>query len=236
MDLPLPENERERVKALEFYQIIGTPPEPAFDDIAELAAQFSDCPVGVINLISDTKEWLKAKYGLTPELSELPRGTTCSTTLCQSDLLVVPDLREDDRFRELAYVAGEPYFRFYVGMPLINPEGFALGALCVLDFEPRHITFAQAEAIRRLSRQVVSQLELRRSFLELKATREALAAEKKKADDLMLNILPQYIADELKHQKHVEPRYYESVTIMFTDFKGFSQIAQSLSPDSSWKT
>ncbi len=40
MDLPLPENERERVKALESYQIIGTPPEPAFDDIAELAAQF----------------------------------------------------------------------------------------------------------------------------------------------------------------------------------------------------
>lgn len=230
MDLTLAEDERARVKALESYRIIGTPPEPAFDDIAELAAQIVDCPVGVINLISDTKEWLKAKYGLTPELTEIPRGTTCSTTLNLSDLLVVPDLREDERFRDLTYVAGEPYFRFYAGMPLINPEGFALGTLCVLDFEPRHVTFGQAEAIRRLSRQVVSQLELRRNLLELKATREALAAEKNKADELMLNILPEHIAKELKLRNRVEPRYHESVTIMFTDFKGFSQFAQSLEP------
>jgi class 3 adenylate cyclase len=142
----------------------------------------------------------------------------------------VPDLREDERFRELTYVAGDPYCRFYAGMPLINPEGYALGTLCVLDFEPRHITFAQAEAIRRLSRQVISQLELRRNLLELKATREALAAEKKKADELMLNILPEYIANELKHKKYVEPRYYDSVTIMFADFKGFTQFAQNLEP------
>ena len=109
---------------------------------------------------------------------------------CQSDLLVVPDLHEDDRFRELSYVAGEPYCRFYAGMPLINPEGYALGTLCVVDFKPRQITFAQAEAMRRLSRQVVAQLELRRNLLELKAAREALAAEMRKAKDLLLNILP----------------------------------------------
>src|SRR5512134_4181318 len=115
----------------------------------------------------------------------MPRGTTCSTTLCQSDFLVVPDLREDDRFRELSYVVGEPYCRFYAGMPLINPEGYALGTLCVVDFQPRQITFAQAEAMRRLSCQVVAQLELRRNLLELHAGREALAAEKRKAQDLL---------------------------------------------------
>jgi class 3 adenylate cyclase len=230
MDFPVPENERERVKAVDSYHIVGTPPEPAFDDAAELAAQILDCPVGIINFISDTREWLKAKYGVTPELTEMPRGTTCSTTLCQSGLLVVPDLREDDRFRELSYVAGEPYCRFYAGMPLINPEGYALGTLCVVDFEPRQITFAQAEAIRRLSRQVVAQLELRRNLLELTAAREALAAEKRKAQDLLLNILPAEIADELEREKRVEPRYYALATIMFADFKGFTRFAESLEP------
>jgi GAF domain-containing protein len=155
MDFPIPKNERERVKAVDSYRIIGTPPEPVFDDVAELAAQILDCPVGIINFISETREWLKAKYGVTPELTEMPRGTTCSTTICQSDLLVVPDLREDDCFRELSYVAAEPYCRFYVGTPLINPEGCALGTLCVVDFEPREITFAQQGAMRRLARQVV---------------------------------------------------------------------------------
>lgn len=230
MGFPIPENERERVKAVEFYQIIGTPPEPAFDDIAGLAAQIVGCPVGIVNLISDTREWLKAKYGLTAELTEMPRGTTCSTTLYLSDLLVVPDLREDDRFRELSYVAAEPFCRFYAGMPLINPEGYALGTLCVVDFQPRQITFAQAEAIRQLARQVVSQLELRRNLLELNATREAFAAEKKKAEELLLNILPDEIADELEHQRRVEPRYYASATIMFTDFKGFTHFAESMEP------
>jgi class 3 adenylate cyclase len=232
MGFPVPENERERVKAVDSYHIVGTPPEPAFDDIAELAAQFLDCPVGIINLISDTREWLKAKYGVTPELTEMPRGTTCSTTLCLSDLLVVPDLSEDDRFRELSYVAGEPYCRFYVGMPLINPEGYALGTLCVVDFKPRQIAFAQAEAMRRLSCQVVAQLELRRNLLELHARREALAAEKRKAQDLLLNILPAEIAAELEREKRVEPRYYASATIMFTDFAGFTRFAESLEPRS----
>jgi class 3 adenylate cyclase len=230
MHFPVPENERERVKAVDSYRIIGTPPEPVFDDVAELAAQFLDCPVGIINFISETREWLKAKYGVTPELTEMPRGTTCSTTLCQSDLLVVPDLREDDRFRELSYVAGEPYCRFYAGMPLINPEGYALGTLCVVDFEPRQITFAQAEAIRPLARQVVGHLELRRNLLDLTAAQEALAAERRKAQDLLLNILPAEIADELEREKRVEPRYYASATIMFTDFKGFTRFAESLEP------
>jgi adenylate cyclase len=230
MGFPIPENERERVKAVESYQIIGTPPEPAFDDIAELAAQILGCPVGVVNLISDTREWLKARYGLTPELTEMPRGTTCSVTLYLSDLLVVPDLREDDRFRDLAYVAGEPFCRFYAGMPLINPEGYALGTLCVIDFQPRQITFAQGEAIRQLSRQVVSQLELRRNVLELKATQKALAAAKKRANELLLNILPDEIADELESQGRVDPRYYASATIMFADFKGFTHFAESMEP------
>ncbi|MFO1128094.1 MAG: adenylate/guanylate cyclase domain-containing protein [Rhodospirillales bacterium] len=230
MDFPVPENEPARVVALDSYHIVGTPPEPIFDDVAELAAQIVGCPVGIVNLISDTREWLKARYGLTPELVEMPRGTTCSTTLCLGDLLVVPDLSQDDRFRELTYVAGEPFCRFYAGMPLINPEGCALGTLCVVDFEPRQITFAQGEAIRRLARQVVAQLELRRNLLELAAAREALAAEKRKAQDLLLNILPAEIAAELEREKGVAPRYYDSTTIMFTDFKGFTRFAESLEP------
>jgi class 3 adenylate cyclase len=84
--------------------------------------------------------------------------------------------------------------------------------------------------MRRLSRQVVAQLELRRNLLELTAAREALAAAKKKAEDLLTNILPAAVADELEREKRVEPRYHASATIMFTDFKGFTRFAESLEP------
>lgn len=230
MAYPIPENEPERVLAVESYQVAGSPPEVGYDDIAELAAEICHCPVGMINIIADTQEWLKAKYGLPPNLSYLPRGTACSTAICQSDLLTVPNLAQDERFSDQAVVRGEPHFRFYCGMPLINPEGYALGTVCVFDFEPRDLSFEQSEALRRLSRQTMAQLELRRKLLELSHAQQELELERKKSEQLLLNILPSTIAAELMAKGHVTPRFYEAVTIMFMDFKDFTKFAEKAEP------
>jgi adenylate cyclase len=230
MTYPVPDNEVERVAAVQTYHVTDTPPEMSYDDIAELAAEICHCPIGLINIIADTQEWLKAKYGLPPNLAYLPRGTACSTAICQSDLLTVPDLAHDERFADQAAVKGEPHFRFYCGMPLINPEGYALGTVCVFDFEPRELTFEQSESLRRLSRQTMAQLELRRKLIELSHARQALEVEMARSDELLLNILPATIADELKTRNEVEPRHYDSVTIMFTDFKGFTRFAEAAEP------
>ncbi len=230
MTYPIPDNEVERIAAVQTYHVTDTPPEVSYDDIAELAAEICHCPIGLINIIADTQEWLKAKYGLPPNLTYLPRGTACSTAICQSDLLTVPDLAIDERFADQASVKGEPHFRFYCGMPLINPEGYALGTVCVFDFEPRDLTFEQSESLRRLSRQTMAQLELRRKLIELSNARQALEIEKTRSEELLLNILPAKIADELKTRNEVEPRHYHSVTILFTDFKGFTRFAEAAEP------
>ena len=117
-------------------------------------------------------------------------------------------------------------------MPLINPEGYALGSFCVLDFEARELTFEQTEAVRRLSQQVITLLELRRSLAQLSDAHEQLDKARRESDQLLLNILPATIADELKESHRVEPRYYKLVTIMFTDFKGFTRFAESMEPRS----
>jgi class 3 adenylate cyclase len=117
-------------------------------------------------------------------------------------------------------------------MPLINTEGYALGTVCVFDFEPRELSYEQSESLRRLSRQTMAQLELRRKLIELSGARQELESEKKKSDQLLLNILPAKIADELKIGDEVEPRYYDSATIMFTDFKGFTRMAEASEPRS----
>jgi adenylate cyclase len=230
MTYPVPDNEIERIAAVQTYHVTDTPPEVSYDDIAELAAEICHCPVGLINIIADTQEWLKAKYGLPPDLTCLPRGTACSTAICQSDLLTVSDLAIDERFADHASVKGEPHFRFYCGMPLINPEGYALGTVCVFDFEPRDLTFEQSESLRRLSRQTMAQLELRRKLIELSNARQSLEVEKRRSDELLLNILPAKIADELKARNEVEPRHYDSVTILFADFKGFTRFAEAAEP------
>lgn len=231
-DVPLPDDEAGRLESLESYHLVGTPAEIAFDDIAELAAHICECPVGYVTLVAETHDWPKGQYGLSPETAEpMPRSAVCcATTICQTDLLVVPDLREEERFARFPYVVAEPHFRFYAGMPLINPQGHALGTLCVLDFAPRRLTSEQAEAMRRLSRQAVAQLELRRSIHQLRCAQRQLAAEKERSDALLANILPAAVADELKRDGHVEPRYFDSVTIMFADFVDFTRRAERMEP------
>ena len=156
MQIPMPANEVERVAALRSYQILDTPPEAAYDEITELAADACQCPLAIIGMMDERREWLKAKYGLPPELTEVPREMNmCATTVCGSDILIVPDLRADERFSQYPVVVGAPHLRFYCGMPLISPDGYALGTLCVFDLEPREMRFEQAEAVRPgISRQV----------------------------------------------------------------------------------
>ena len=218
--------------------ILDTAPNIAYDEIGELAAQICQCPVAYISLMDDDRLWLKAKYGLPPDFNQCPREIAfCATTVCGTEMIVAPDLMLDQRFCEIPFVTGEPHLKFYCGMPLITGEGYALGTLCVMDFEPHQLTFEQTESLRRLSRQVMSQLEMRRRLIEfdkanteLEQARLDIAAEKKHTEELLINILPVSIADELKKNGKVQPNYVASATILFADFKGFTLLAERMEP------
>jgi adenylate cyclase len=232
-DFPVPDNEAERVIALESYNLIGTPTEPAFDDLAELAAQFCGCCMGYVTLMTATHESLRGQHGY-PDIPEWfepwPRAySCCAFTICQSDLVVIPDLK-DSPFAGYPSVNDDPYLRFYASMPLINPEGYALGTLCVVDTEPRELSPDHREFMRLLGRQTVAQLELRRKVVQLARSHDDLAAEKMRSDALLSNILPASVAEELKRERRVAPRYFESVTIGFVDFKGFTSRAEHMEP------
>jgi adenylate cyclase len=238
MSSPVPANETERLAALHALDIVGSAPETAYDEITELAAQICGCPVAYISFIDDDRRWLKARYGLPVEVTDAPReSAVCTTTICGTELLVVPDLKQDPRFESSPMVALQPPCRFYCGMPLITDEGYALGTLCVMDFEPRQLSFEQMESLRRLSHQVLSQLELRRKLIEygqtireLDQARLEAASEKARAEELLRNVLPAPIADELERNGRVQPRYTRSATILFADIQGFTLLAERTEP------
>ncbi len=226
-----------RLGALATYKALDTPPDFEHDALTEIAAEICRFPVALISLMDEHRQWFKSNYGL-PAITECPpEVSVCSTTICANDLLYVPDLTKDARFKELPTVVGEPRIRAYCGMPLVNPDGFALGTLCVIDFEPHQLSPSQREAVRRLARQAMSLLELRRQLLardamlmQLNAAVQAAEEAGKRADTLLYSIFPTSVADELKATGGVKPRYYELATILFSDFKDFTLLTDGLEP------
>jgi signal transduction histidine kinase len=157
---PTPANEGARLRALHELDILDTPPEEDFDHIAELAAGICGVPISLVSLIDAERQWFKARVGL--DVAETSRDVSfCAYAIMGRDLLVVPDLRDDPRFADSPAVRDNPGVRFYAGAPLVTSDGFPLGTLCVIDSQPRRLSFAQLQALRALARQVTAQLELR---------------------------------------------------------------------------
>jgi len=231
MSFPVPSNETERVAALRSYGILDSAPEVVYDEVSELAAQICQCPVAYVAFMDDDRLWLKAKYGVPADFRQCPREISfCQTTLCGVEMVMAPDVTLDERFRDLPFVTGEPHFRFYCGLPLITPEGHALGTLCIMDFQPRELSLEQIESLRRLSRQLLAQIELRRRLIDLDQAQAELAAEKARSDALLLNVLPGPIAEELKRNGKVAPRYTPAATVMFADMASFTRLTERMAP------
>ncbi len=195
---PLPQNESERLAALRRYDILDSLPEAAFDEITRLAAQIAGTPAAAINFLDEHRQWFKSRLGL--DFTESPRYVAfCGFTILQDDVMAVEDTTLDDRFSDNPLVTGKAAIRFYAGMPLISPEGFRLGTLLVVDHVPQKLSEEKAEALRILSRQVMTQLELRRHLVELahsvedhKRTEEALRTSEVFYQTLVES-LPQHI-------------------------------------------
>ena len=159
-------DESQRQAALDSYAVLDTSPEQAYDDIVLLAANLCDAPAAAISLIDHGRQWSKAQIGV--DHAQSPRAQAiCDAAIGNPmQMLVVEDIAKDPRFSATPVRIGQAPLRFYAGMPLLTPDGYPLGVVCVMDVKPRQLSAKQRAGLRVLARQVQHLFELRRLALE----------------------------------------------------------------------
>ncbi len=174
--------DKRRLEALHRYDILDTDPEPAFDRIATLAAHLFEAPIAMVNFLDRDRQWSKATVGLDQTETGLD-VSICLHTIATQSRMVVEDLATDEQFRENRYVKNFG-LAFYAGAPLITPDGYSIGTLCVLDFEPRAPSTKVLDRLSDLASMVVDELELRRENAQRQRTEAALRRSQEKYKSL----------------------------------------------------
>jgi transcriptional regulator with PAS, ATPase and Fis domain len=168
---PLPPDEQARLRDLQSFEILDTPEEAAFDEIAKIVSLIFDMPIALVSLVDEERQYFKARVGL--KASETHRDQAfCAHAILESDVMVVEDACEDERFADNALVTQNPRIRFYAGAPLISDEGHNLGTLCMIDVKPRTITTEQQLILQALAHRVITEMQLRRANRNLRDTRD----------------------------------------------------------------
>jgi PAS domain S-box-containing protein len=159
----LPLNEADRLKALRSYQILDTAYDNTFDNLVRLAARITGCPTALISFVDEDRQWFKARLGQTATETSRDAAFCAHTILDPAHPLIVNDATADARFADNPLVTADHGIRFYAGMPLVTPNGHALGSLCVIDYAPRRIDPACIDLLQGLALAVISSLELRKA-------------------------------------------------------------------------
>ncbi|HUH26716.1 GAF domain-containing sensor histidine kinase [Gelidibacter sp.] len=188
----LPTNERLRLSVLSEYQLLDTLPEEDYDNVTSLVASICDAPMSLITMLDKERNFFKSHHGV--PFQESPRDISfCGhAILGDGPIFIIQDARLDERFVNNPLIEGAKAI-FYAGVPLVNPEGYALGTLCVFDHKPRILTDSQKHALITLGKQVVNSLELRRQNLKLQAAKNELTLH-----NIQLKKFASHVSHDLK--------------------------------------
>jgi anti-anti-sigma factor len=170
-----------RLAAVRRYGILDTPPDPAFDRVAGLAARVTGAPIATVSIVDAERIWFKARHGL-DRLAQTPRAPgLCASAILGEGAHLVPDTAADPAARANPLVTALG-LRFYAGSPIVTPDGYRLGTVAVMDVEPGRVDPGELGVLADLAAMVADELELRleagRAMNAERALRTQLQREK----------------------------------------------------------
>jgi diguanylate cyclase (GGDEF)-like protein len=167
VEAPVPPDDAARVAALQRLGVLDQPVAADFVALTRLAVFVTGAPVSALNFIDATRQFQAATTGMDP--TETPRRESmCAHTIAANAPIVVADASRDPRFADSAFVDGRlGEARMYASIPLHDPDGYAVGSLCVVDPIVRSLSPEQQAALEDIAAQAERLLELRRQYLVL---------------------------------------------------------------------
>jgi len=174
--------ETTRLEELAKVQILDSEPEKDFANLVRLAASIFKTSYASVTLVDRDRVWFKASIGLSQK--ETPRDVSFCTYAIQNpfQILLVPDAKEDPRFANNPFVTSEPFIRFYAGVPLLSPNGAAVGTLCLYDDKVKTLTAEDLDILSGLGQQASKLLHLRLASIQLAETTKDLEQKKEELD------------------------------------------------------
>lgn len=172
----LASGEAARKTALGRYSILDTPPEDVFDRVGRLAARLFSTPIALVSFVEGQRQWFKSCFGVDVREADL-RISFCVDPIASKHVVVIPDTHADPEFADHP-LASSPYgIRFYAGAPLLDPEGVAIGTVCVMDTEPHpHVDVEDHDALGQLADIVIDELELRAATAKIHQSEQQYGA------------------------------------------------------------
>ena len=160
-NLRKPENEVQRIERLKYYDILDAENEAQFDDITQLAAQIFELPICQITLVDSDWQTFISNVG-TDMRGNYRELSFCQYTIIKDNITEIPDTTKDSRFCDNPSVVDDPKLRYYIGVPLIDDEGYAIGTLCGYDLKPRNLSDEQKTILSSLAKTVMRLIQFRK--------------------------------------------------------------------------
>ena len=204
-----PEDEQLRLAKLRSLCLLDTGHDSRFDRLTQLAQKIFKAPIAMVSLVDEHRQWSKSSAGI--QCSEASRSVSfCGHAILGSDVFIVPDALEDERFHDNPLVLGEPHIRFYAGCPL-TVDHRTIGTLCIVDQVPRTLDEEQIGILRDLAR-IVEQ-EVTSTLL---ATKDGLTGLKNRRGFLAL----------AQQSLQLCTRQATPVSLLYIDLNDFKRINQ----------
>ena len=229
-------SEKNRLNELRSLGILDTETEEDFNEIVELVSVLCKVPISLISLVDEERLWFKAKVGI--DASETKRENSfCSYALeSPSEMMVVENALEDERFATNPAVLNDPKIRFYAGVPLISKNDLAIGTLCIIDTQPRKLNDEEIRILKFLGKRVMSLIELRKENM---AQRKTIENKDKRVEELMDRLIEaQQVAkvgnwdwDVSKRTLYWSPQMYDIFTVERDDDNLFESWKLKVHPE-----